>query len=259
MLFLQIAVSIPASVFVSRTSKYAAARLLPLLLKNLRLNGLCLNDIRIDPSSLLKSNTRKMSSTYRQSMWREHPILVTLSTNQFINTSAIEGAIGEPILYLRVIFFVELQNSICASPVKHLSKSVRFNPWNSPSLSAKILSSSKYQDLVRYQIYNAINRYVCEQTFDNQTNTLFCYNQVHGQLSFWKNLKYLLLWLRASAVHLKILTAMRRIDRWNCQSSRELASMEYVFVVFVNFWKSVLEWRQHLVRFNYNHFRLEHL
>ena len=35
--------------------------------------------------------------------------------------------------------------------------------------------------------------------------------------------------------------------------------MEYVFVVFVNFWKSVLEWRQHLVRFNYNHFRLEHL
>ena len=31
----------------------------------------------------------------------------------------------------------------------------------------------------------------------------------------------------ACVAHLKILTAMRRIDRSNCQSNRELASVEY--------------------------------
>jgi len=50
--------------------------------------------------SSLESNAQKMSSTYRQSMWGEHPILLTLSTNQFINTSGIRDAIGEPIANL---------------------------------------------------------------------------------------------------------------------------------------------------------------
>jgi len=53
------------------------------------------------------------------------------------------------------------------------------------------------------------------------------YDQVHAQLSFWQIQRCLLLWLGTGASHLKILTTMMCIDRLNCQSSRELVSIEY--------------------------------
>ena len=127
-----------------------------------------------------------------------------------------------------------------------------FKPWNSLAFSAKTfcpISNLKW------------NQQECLCTdFWHQMNTLCGYNQVHGQLSFWWNGRCLLLWMGAGAAPSKILIAMRRIDRLNCQSSRELASMEYCPCEDLEE-RTRLEWRQQLVGFGHKHCRLtlEHL
>ena len=73
----------------------SAVRLLPPLLKNLRLNALCLNYGRIYPSRLWSQMHRKCHPHTGKVC--EGASNLTPSTNQIINTSAIRGAIGEPI------------------------------------------------------------------------------------------------------------------------------------------------------------------
>ena len=62
----------------------------------------------------------------------------------------------------------------------------------------------------------------------------------------------------AGAAPLKILIAMRRIGRLNCQSSRELVSTEHCPCELLE-GRTRLEWRQQLVGFGYKHYRLKHL
>ena len=91
--FLKIVVSIPFSFFVSRTSKYVSCPSASTSFEKRTLECTLFKFWKNLSISSLESNAQKISSTYRQSMWGEHPILLTLSTNQFINTSAIRGNI----------------------------------------------------------------------------------------------------------------------------------------------------------------------